>query len=421
MRVIACASWLCLGALLAGGPPGAAAADIPLTPRELQSALAAASGPGVWSRLYPSSTAQTVVAPSAQRNYRARWLSASLGDRIRIAQLIGEEGVARYAAGRQLKTLLGPFGHRAHIGPDSIFWNPASGKVQVLEAKGGSSVLKRTYRSLQGTNVNAIRSAAGVLVHRGASWREKLQAARVIKAAGRGHLETGVVQTSHVLGTPRPPTQAGRMDAGNVAREARQLERRLVRQHPKLRLAFATAGSRHRAARLAYRSATWMPLDSFARGSASVGIDAVGRSRLGVRELAGSRASQVGRFASRWALPVGVGLAGVSLTVAVSKYANASISSQEFLRASADPVLFIVFTGAGAVIGGLASPGIGIVPGAVTGALLALPFQLGIEWVTGWYYRDFNRARQNAVDHAVEVMYFGSDSWPEPAWPGPAL
>ncbi|MCY4592004.1 MAG: hypothetical protein OXE86_15905 [Alphaproteobacteria bacterium] len=383
MRVTACVGWLCLGILLAV-PAGPAVPDIPLTPRELQSALAGASNPSVWTRLYPSSTALTGAAPLVQRNYRTRWLSASHGDRVHIAQQIGEQGVARYADGRQLKTLLSPFGHRAHIGPDSIFWNRASGKVQVLEAKGGSSVPKWTYRSIQGTNVNAIRSADGVLARSSASLREKLQAARVIKAAQRGHLETGVVRTAHVLGTPRAPTLSARMDVGNVTREARQLERQLVRQNPKLRRVFATAGSQHRVGRLAYRT------------------------------------SQVGRVASRWVLPIRVGLAGASLTVAIAKFANASISSREFLRASADPALLVVFTGAGALIGGLTSSGIGTIPGAAAGAMIALPVQLGLEWVIDRYYRDFHPAQQNAVDQAIKVMYFGTGSRPRQALSVPA-
>ncbi len=419
MRVTACAGLLCLGILLAV-PAGPAVADIPLTPRELQSALAGASSPGVWSRLYPSGTAQAVVAPLAQGNYRARWLSASLGDRVGIAQLIGEQGVARYAGGQRLKTLLSPFGHRARIGPDSIYWNSASGKVQVLEAKGGSSVPKWTYRSLQGTNVNGIRSAAGVLAHRGASWREKLQAARVIKAAQHGHLETGVVRTAHVLGTPRAPTPLAGMDVRNVTREARQLERQLVRRNPRLRFAFATAGSRHRVARLVYRTAKRVPAGSLARGPISLSPRAAGYSRLGAVGSGGFRASLFGRLSSRSVLLIGTGLAGVSLAAAVSKFANASISSRELLRASAGPALVMVFAGAGALIGGLTSSGIGAMPGAAAGAALALPFQLGLDWVNHWYHWRFNRAQQYAVDQAIKVMYFGSGSRSGQALPLPA-
>ena len=146
-----------------------------------------------------------VVAPPYQQDYRARYLSASLGNRVAIAQLIGEEGVERYAEGRGLKTLLSPLGRSTPIGPDSVFRNPLSGRVQVLEAKGGSSALKWTYGSLQGTNANAIRSAGGVLAHSGANWSEKLQAARVIKAAQSGHLETGVIRTSPCTGNASCP------------------------------------------------------------------------------------------------------------------------------------------------------------------------------------------------------------------------
>ena len=363
-------------------------------------------------------TALTDVAPLARGNYRNHWLSASLGDRVRIAQLIGEEGVSHYADGRQLRTLLGPFGHRASIGPDSIYWNSATGKVQVLEAKGGSSVPKWTYQSLQGTNVNAIRSAAGVLAHRSASWREQLQAARVIKAAQRGHLETGIVRTGHVLGTPRTPTPSG-LDVGNVTREARQLERQLIQRSPGLRLAFAIAGSQHRVDRLAYRTAQWAPAGSLARGSNAL-VPLATVLRLDSAALVGSRASQLGMVASRWILPISLGLAGGSLTVVILKYANASISSPEFVRESAGPAILVVFTAAGALIGGLSSSGIGAVPGAVVGAMLALPFQLGFDWFFDLYYRKFDRAQQIAVDQAIKVRYFGTGSRAEQASPVPA-
>ena len=409
MRVAAFAGWFCLG-ILAAVSASAQVPEIPLTPRELQSALAGASSPGVWSRLYPSRTAQGIVAPLSQGNYRGRWLSASLGDRVGIAQLIGEEGVERYASGRQLKTLLSPFGHRLPIGPDSVYWNPASGRVQVLEAKGGSSLPKRTYRSLQGTNANAIRSAGGVLAHPGATWREKLQSARIIRAAQRGHLQTGVVRTSHVLGTPRATTLLGALNTDNVAREARFLERRLVRRNPELRAAFRTAGLEHAMAHQAYRAANWVPAPDATRGPLRLGSEAMGPSRLGATRLAGSRASGLARFTSRRVVPIGIGFAGASLMAAVSKFANAPISSREFLGTSAGPALVMVFSGAGALIGGLGSSGIGAVPGAAVGAMLALPFQLVLDWVSDRYYRNFNLAHQNAVDHALKVRYFASGS-----------
>ena len=42
------------------------------------------------------------------------------------------------------------------------------------------------------------------------------------------------------------------------------------------------------------------------------------------------------------------------------------------------------------------------------GAILAIPFQLSLEWAMDRYYRDFNRAQREAVDKAVEVTYLGN-------------
>ena len=396
MRAIAFAACMCLNILISISAD-AQYVDMPLTPREQESALASASSRAVWSKLYPSRTATTVVAPPYQQDYRARYLSASLGNRVAITQLIGEEGVERYAEGRGLKTLLSPLGRSTPIGPDSVFRNPLSGRVQVLEAKGGSSALKWTYGSLQGTNANAIRSAGGVLAHSGANWSEKFQAARVIKAAQSGHLETGVIRTFHVLGTPRAPRQSVGVNFDNVAKEARQIERDLVRRNPKLGAAFRNAGFQHRMDLLAYRGARWMP-----------SRDAIRESRLVAARLAGFRARQVRQVGYRWLLPVAVGVAGVTVTVAYHQLVSGSISDRKFLHISASPAVLVTFTGVGALIGGVGVLGIGAIPGAAMGAILAIPFQLSLEWAMDRYYRDFNRAQREAVDKAVEVTYLGN-------------
>ena len=402
MRAVAFARWVCLSAVISVAAE-AQYLDVPLTPREQTSALANASSRVLWSRLNPTRTAGLVVAPPFQHDYRARYLTASLNDRTAIAQTIGEEGVERYAAGQGLRTLLGPRGHSSPVGPDSVFWNRLSGKVRVLEAKGGSSALKWTYGSLQGTNANAIRSAGGMLSRSGASGSEMLQAARVIRAAQNGHLETYVVRTSHVLGTPRAPVQAGGLNVDNVANEARQIERDVVRRNPKLGTVFRKAGSQHRMDRLTYRRAAsgsrlaWVKPTGLKEIPASAG-------RPSMAPLSRSLSKGFLRVGNRLLLPVGVGVAGVTAIVTYRLYATGAMSYPEFIDNSVGPATFLAFTGGGAVIGGTLL-GIGAIPGAAIGAVLALPFQFDLEWVKDMYYREFNEARREAVDEAVEAMY----------------
>ena len=385
--------------------------DIPLTPGEQASALSGASSRAGWFKLYPARTAVTIVKAAYQQDYRAQYLSASLGDRIAIAQTIGEKGVERYSAAQRFETLLGPSGRSNPIGPDSVYWNGAAGKIRVLEAKGGSSARKWTYGSLQGTNANAIRSAGGVLVQAGASGGEKLHAARVIKAAQVGHLETSVVRTLHTQGTPHAPRRTGGVNVDDVAKEAQQIERDLVRRNPNLGAVFRKAGFQHLMDRLNYRGTKWLPGHDATSGFR---LPSVRLARLERIPPAASRFSlassgrgvlpQFLRIGSRWLLPVGVGVASVTVAAAYYQLATNSISHREFLNVSASPAVLLAFTGTGALIGGLAF-GIGAIPGAAIGTTLAIPFQLGLEWVKYRYYRDFNEAQQEVVDKVVEVMY----------------
>ena len=334
------------------------------TPGEQVSMLSETANPTVWSRLR-SGISQTTAAkaPSNQRNHRTRYLAASLGDRVAIAQTIGEEGVEQYASTRRMKQLLGPRGRSVPIGPDSVYWNRASGRVRVIEAKGGSSPPNWTYGSLQGTNANTVRSAGGLLGSRGASVAEKRQAARVLKAAQGGHLESAVVRTPHVLGTPLAPRQTGATHTGNVAREARLLEHELVRRNPELRPIFLRAGVEHRASRLAYLGTTLQRQAGFQQlpGSASIS----GVPAAGVRGLPGAL-----QIADRWVVPVGVGLAGATVAIQVYQLAADNISHEEFVDALSAPAVLLTFSGAGFWMGAM--------PGAAVGMMLSLPFQVYI-------------------------------------------
>ena len=390
--------------------------EVSLTPGEQTSMLANGASLTAWSRLYPAGTGTAAAAPVYQQDYRARYLSAGLGNRVAIAQTIGEEGVERYAAEQRLRTLLGPRGRSTPIGPDSVYWNRSSGRVRVLEAKGGASAQQWTYGSLQGTNANTVRSARGVLVRSDASAAERLQAARVIKAAQKGHLETAVVRTPHVQGTPLAPRQVGGVHSGNVAREARAIERELVRRNPELRWAFRRAGLQHQTDRLVYLGARSMP-DAVSGAPGTIGRTAAlkgGFHRLpgtvspgGLVSGGGGALRRLWQVGNRWILPVGLGVAGVTVASAYYRYESGSIGYRELVHYSAGSAIFVVFTATGAVIGGISSFGSGAMPGAMIGATLALPVQIYLEWANDRLYGDFSQTQQAAVDKAVEEFFLG--------------
>ena len=390
MRALALCACLSLGYL----HPIAVVAQYPsllLTPGEQTAMLAEKANPTVWSRLVSRVTESTAAtAPSYQRNHRARYVAASLGDRVAIAQTIGEEGVEQYASTRRMKQLLGPHGRSVSIGPDSVYWNRSSGRVRVLEAKGGSSSLKWTYGSLQGTNANTVRSAGGLLESRRAGAAEKRQAARIIKAAQSGHLETAVIRSQHILGTPRAPRQVGEVHTGNVAKEARLIERNLLKRKPELGPIFRRAAVEHRASRLAYLGANVTARAGFHRlvGDASVS---------GVTAAGGRGLQMAWRIGNRWFLPVGVSVAGVTMAIQSYHLAAHNISYADYIDAIAGPAVLLTFTGVGFGIGGM--------PGAAVGMVLALPVQMYMDWSND---QQLSEVQQEAIEMALRARYSGA-------------
>jgi len=256
------------------------------------------------------------------------WAFLTPSERIALAERIGEDGVAKYAAERQLTPLLHPRRKTIAIGPDSIYWNRASGKVMVLEAKGGSSQPKRTYGTVQGTNANALQSAAGLLAARNASPNERLQAARVIKAAQRGSLRTAIVRTPHVLGSPLAPRRIGPTNADLVAHKARAIERQLIQGTPTLERIF--------------------------------------------RQAAATPERTLPRLSGHWLVPAGVGTASVLAATQAYRLVTMGLNDPRYPYEIASTAGLVTFAGIGFWLGGP--------PGGALGALAAIPVQLGFWW-----------------------------------------
>ena len=377
---------------------------IPFTPLEQMSTLSSVASQAIAHKLSRAGAEATIGRLLYQRDYRARYLAASLGERKTIAKIIGEEGVERFAAERGWKPLLGPRSRSTHTGPDSSYWNPKSGKLYVLEAKGGSSSRKRTCGSLQGTNLNTIRSAGslrrgcGVIRKSGTSWIEKLQAARIIKAAQKGHLRTGVVKTEHVQGTPRAPRQMGFWNTDSVAKEARKIERELIKRHPELRKVFMAANFLHKVGRVKFHGAR--RLSGLCCGTGRP----IRPSPIPPSVLQQVGLRRIGLAGARWLPPVAVGVGGVAIVTAYYQFASGSTSQREFYRSSAGPTILVAFTAAGALVGSLAF-GVGAVAGGSIGAMAALPVEVAADWVIDRHYRDFDTRQRRLVDAAVEEFY----------------
>jgi hypothetical protein len=422
----------------------------PLSPLEQAARLSGVASQTIGRKLFPP--AAQLIAPQhyVQHDYRSAWTSASPYQRTRLAERIGNQGRARYGAQQGWRQLLGARGRGIAQGPDSVYWDPYSGRLRALEAKGGSSQVKWTYGSLQGTNTNIIRSAERVLKSVNTKPVEKLAAARIIKAAQRHRLKTGVVKTPHVQGKPKAPQTTAKWDDTNVSREASRIERELVRRNPELASTFRQAKTDQARDVLKYRARkgvgvlglvsalrlSWdayqqsqvafaMFRDPALRGtalpyvqsamafgmwaeSATLGLGSA--AQLGL--LGQSGLKLFGQAAGKWFLPIAVGVEALNLTVTSYEYDMGRISQRDFYRRSTRAAIFAGFTTGGAIIGGIlgtSAGGAGAVPGAVTGAgigaVVAIPAQYVADWTWNRYYRDFDAQQHQAVDVAVEKLY----------------
>ena len=425
---------------------------LPLTQGEQAARLWGIAGAEVARKLYPISVETIEPKFYYQRNYRLPWKEATLHQRILLAEKIGEQGRARFAAERGWIKILGSRNRGIHQGPDSVYWDQRSGRLRVLEAKGGTSPLKWHFNSRQGTNLNAIRSAKRVLLSSKATHTAKVAAARVIVAAQQGRLETGVIRTSHVLGTPGTPKLEGEWDHAKVRKEASEIEQELIRKKPDARAVFRYAHKEQSFAMLKYRAIRGLPYIGFA-GTLGLGWDTYQQSltawsmlndptlkgsvlpfmQTGVSfgrmtqatTLAVVSSNQLGilRFSKggvsmltgRLFLPVTLGVEGLQFATAYHEYSLGRISQRDLYRRTASPAIIIIFTVGGGIVGGIIgiqAAGITAIPAAVIGAnygaIAAIPVQFSTSYILNWYYRKFDEHQRLVVNAAVEKCYANS-------------
>jgi len=429
---------------------GPESATLPLTSLEQAGLLSGLTSRGLGRGLFPQPVGTIAPKPFIQRDYRPDWLISSPYERTLLAERIGEQGRARFAAERGWNKLIGSRGRTLVQGPDSVYWDPYSGQIRVLESKGGTSALKFTYGSTQGTNTNTIRSAARVLKSARATPAERLAAARVIRAAQKNRLQTGVVRTGHMLGRPDAPQIEGEWSTSRVAREAREWEQRLVRRNPELRAVFREAGTAQVRDMLKYRATqglaalglagagmlgwdayrqgqvTWTMLRdptlqgtvlpylqtgiTFGRLGQSITLGLGSAAQMGL--LGQGQLPVLGRAAGRWFLPMAIGVESLLVVRAYYEYSAGRISQRALYQRATGSATFGAFTVGGAVIGaavGIWISGAGAVPGAAIGAeigaMIAIPVQSAVSWALTRADRRFNEAQGMAFDAALDRVY----------------
>lgn len=419
-----------------------------LTPQEQAARLWLLATPETAKKLFPSTATESTFY--FQRNYRREYRNALQYDRARLAERLGEQGRARFAAERGWTKLLGSGNRGIRQGPDSVYWDRQAGVVRVLEAKGGNAWPAVFYGSPQNTNQYAIRSARRVLKSPIATEQARVAAARVIVAAQKHRLVTGVVRTSHKEGNPDVPRLEGRWNRTNVRSEALAIERALIQESSGARQIFRETRREQSAAMLQYRAAQSVAILGLA-GAAGLGWDAYQQSRVAwwmlddptlqgsplphlqtgiaigrigqTTTLGVSSAAQLETFrlpasaglvriAGAVLLPVTFGVEGMRLTTAYYEYNLGRISQRDLYRRATGSTIAGAMIAGGTILGGLVglpAGGVGALPGAAAGAkiavFIAIPVQLAADYLWGSYYQNFDARQRRLANAAVDRFY----------------
>jgi hypothetical protein len=146
---------------------------------------------------------------------QAQWLQASLDERVRLAERLGEEGAEAFAAKKEYEPLLQNGDKILRQGFDQVY-RAKDGCLVVIEAKGGTSAISRAYGCEQGTPEWAVQAAKRVASSSKSSVAEKQAAELVLEAAKDGKLTVQVVRTRHVLGEPVAAVLESSLKAGQA-------------------------------------------------------------------------------------------------------------------------------------------------------------------------------------------------------------
>lgn len=130
-----------------------------------------------------------------------KWLAATIGERMRLAETLGDEGARKMAKAKGYVVVFDGTERTLPQGPDQVY-RTADGRVIVYEAKGGSGQLGHAYGHAQGTSEWAVESAKRVLRSPNAGKAEQAASREILEAAARGQVEVHVIRTGHVLGEP---------------------------------------------------------------------------------------------------------------------------------------------------------------------------------------------------------------------------
>ena len=162
-------------------------------------------------------TATSHAGTARQQEY----LNATLDQRIRLSERIGEDGARAFARSKGWEPIFDGTSKTIPQGLDQVYLG-ADGTIHVIEAKGGTGQLGHAYGHPQGSSEWAVEAAKRMLRSSKASAAEQTAAKAVLKAASQGRLSVHVVRTSHVLGEPTAAVLQQTVKCANAAAKAAQ-------------------------------------------------------------------------------------------------------------------------------------------------------------------------------------------------------
>jgi hypothetical protein len=168
------------------------------------------------STVHGQTTTETAAPPAAKVTVRQEeWLQATIDQRVKLAERLGEEGAEAFATKKGYEPLLRNGDKVLRQGFDQVY-RATDGSIVVIEAKGGTSAISRAYGCEQGTPEWAVQAAKRVAENSKASAAEKQAARLVLEAAKEGKLTVQVVRTRHVLGEPVAAVLESSLKAGQA-------------------------------------------------------------------------------------------------------------------------------------------------------------------------------------------------------------
>jgi len=401
------------------------------------------------------------------QNFDPNYDLKTVAEKRIYSESIGNRGAAKFALENGYKKLLGSQQRHRAIpqGPDAIYHDPSTGKIVFQERKGrdikykNKKLAKKTFKSWQGTNLNALESIVDAL-KKDLLPNERRRLLQGLHALENGGTRSELVLTVHDNGSPQK-AELKSTDQTSVSNRARKARIKLLKDKPalidvylqvkkenkldlklsnsnrglavtsKLEKAFSVLGviaapfivwegvnQTKEASEMFHDlslSSTPLPYmqTGLAAGTLGLGITVSANSLASCGLLGEGLLYQFGKGAGKWILPLVIVVEALHYIINRYKYNRGDLSYHDFVLSETSSGIFMGSTVLGTGIGtaiGVWGGGVGAVPGAIAGATIGAVVgavgQVGYCLYTTFIVDvEFSELQQQAVDVALEKYY----------------